>query len=274
MKRLFYFIACIAISFVALVSCRNTRTEAPSHEEIQHQKQEVADSLSNQIDAFADMLFDAASKTFRMNHLELSEAEKLVKPDYLLDPSEAGHFVTRLQKINALAYYIVESGVRMAYDMPVDEAKEAIAKLATELGYPIDFEYMDSDAPFSEKIRRKYVKCKEQGDVSLFWKFQCALVFHTDYIVASNPDLYIPKISEDGLQQFNLVLEYINNAATALAPYDAEMAALLKEIKEWDLLLEQSDWDEAFASGSSTAQFYTGNKSAIIERRNRMIYTK
>lgn len=270
MKQVLLFALMDLVMMGSFTSCNN-KPKGPTEEEIQAQKQELADSLLIKIDGFADQLFDASSKYFRMSMLELTDKEKMVKPDYLLDPSEVNSFVTKSQKINAMAYYIVECGVREAYDMPLDEAKEAIAKLASEVGYPIDFEYMGSDATISEKFRREYEKCKEQGDMVSFWQFQCALVFHTDYIIASNPDLYISKISEEELQQFNLILEYINNAVTALAPYDNEMAALLKEIKDWDLLVEQSDWDEAFESGSSTAQFYIANKKAIIERRNRMI---
>lgn len=268
-----YIVMATAImSALTMGACKNNKeAQEPDPEDVLVQKQEVADSVLNQIDALADKVAETASKSFKFSTLELSEAEKLVKPDYLLDPSAASTFVTRLQKINALAYYAVEYGVRLLYDMPVEEANGAIAKLAAEIGYPIDTELLHSDIPVSEMIKKEYQLCKEMGDIESFWVFQCALIFHTDYIIASNPELYIPKITEEKLQKFNLNLEYVNNAATTLAPYDVEMAFLLKEIKEWDLLTTESEWDEAFATGSTTAQFYIGNKKAIIERRNRMI---
>lgn len=273
MRKNYIFIAAAMAAAITIGACKNNNKKAQESalEDIQAQKQEVADSILAQIDTLAALVSDAASKSFKFSNLELSEKEKMIKPDYLLDPSVAGTFVTRLQKINALAYYTVEYGVRLIYDMPVGEADEAIATLASEIGYPIDTELLRSDIPVSEMIRREYKLCKEYGDIETFWKFLCALIFHTDYIIASNPELYIPKITEEGLQQFNLELEYVNNAATSLAPCDEEMAVLLKEIKEWDVLVEQSDWDAAFATGSTTARFYICNKKAIVERRNRMI---
>jgi len=273
MKKNYLFVAMATLAALTVLGCKNgNKSQETAQEEIQEQKLEVADSVLAMIDEFEAEFVKQSDNAFRISELlSLTDSEKLLKPDYLLDPSAADNFVTRSQKINALAYYTLECGVRDAYDMPLDEVKEVIAKLSLELNIPIDLEYFKSDAPESEKISSTYELCKQRGDIAAFWQFHCAFIFHTDYIIASNPKLYIPKISEEGLKQFNLRLEYVNDAATALAPYDQEMAALLKEIKEWDLLAEPSDWDEAFATESTTAQFYIVNKQAIIDRRNRML---
>lgn len=274
MKRYVLFAAAF-VAVLLVVSCKNNGKKSSGRKittEVQEQKQEVADSVLTLIDEFEAEFLKLSDEGLKLPELfVLTDAEKAIKPDYLLDPAQANLMVTRLQKINALAYYTVEYGIRDSYDMPLEEIKEAMAKLSAEVNFAIDMDYLKSDASESDKISKLYESCKENGDLESFWQFQCALIFHTDYIIASNPDLYIPKISEEGLKQFNLRLEYVNDAATALAPYDKDMAALLKEIKEWDLLTSESDWDAAFATESTTAQFYIANKQAIVERRNRML---
>jgi len=274
MKRYVLFATAI-LAVLLMFSCKNNSKKSSGRKnltEVQTQKQEVADSVLKLIDEFEAEFLKLSDDGMKLPELfVLTDAEKAIKPDYLLDPAQANLLVTRLQKINALAYYTVECGVRESYDMPLEEVKEAMTKLSAEVNFAIDMDHLKSNVSESEKIGRIYESCKENDDLTSFWQFQCALIFHTDYIIASNPDLYIPKISEEGLKQFNLRLEYVNDAATALAPYDSDMASLLKEIKEWDLLASESDWDEAFATESTTAQFYIANKQAIVERRNRML---
>lgn len=276
MTHRFFLILLAIIPALSLSSCKcnqkSNNTSQPTQEEVLAQKQFVADSVLAIVDAFELEFINKSDKCFPIPELfALTADEKMVKPDYLLEPSVASTLVTRTQKINALAYYTLEFAVRDAYGMPLDEVKEVIAKLSLELNFNIDPDYLKSAVPESEKISKIYELCKENGDVASFWQYQCAFIFHTDYIIACNPQLYIPKISEEALKQFNLRLEFVNNAATALAPYDPEMASLLKEIKEWDLLVDESEWDAAFATESSTAHFYINNKQAIIDRRNRML---
>jgi len=133
MKRTLTLIALVAICCAMMVSCKNTKTTEPTPEEIQAQKVALADSVLAEIDAFADEYMLASDNAFFIADYELTEEEKLVKPDYLLEPSFANTLVTKSQKVNALAFYLADIQVRKLYDMPMEEAKEVIAKLAIEL---------------------------------------------------------------------------------------------------------------------------------------------
>ncbi len=99
-------IALAMLAVLTMVSCKNNNKKAqsqdPTQEEVQEMKQALADSVLAEIDAFVDEYIDASSKSFKIRDLELTENEKSVRPDYLLDPSVANNLVTRSQKINAL----------------------------------------------------------------------------------------------------------------------------------------------------------------------------
>jgi len=138
MKRTFQFLAFVAICSAMMVSCKNTKQSEPTLEEIQTQKVALADSVLAKIDAFAGKFIDASEGDFRIVNFELNEEEKMVKPDYLLDPSFANTLVTKSQKVNALAIFLVELTVREIYDMPLEETQEVMAKLAVEIDHPVD----------------------------------------------------------------------------------------------------------------------------------------
>jgi len=139
MKRSLTLVALVAICCAMMVSCRHTKNTEPAPEDLQEQKQALADSVLARIDDLVNEYYDATSKTFSFRNLELTETEKMVKPDYLLDPAVANTLVTRTQKINAIAIYMVEYGVRKGFDMPLDEVEEVTAKLLADIYTPVSF---------------------------------------------------------------------------------------------------------------------------------------
>jgi len=194
MKRTFTLFAVMAICFAMMVSCKN-KTNEPAPEEIEAQKVALADSVLAEIDSLSEQYFDASTKSFKLKEVELTEDEKLVKPDYLLDPSVADTLITKVQKVNALAIYSVELGIRKMYDMPTEEIKEVLLKLAADVNHPIDVDFLISNATSSEKLKKEYEVCKERGDIAYFWQFEEAVITEIEYVIAQNPELFINKIS-------------------------------------------------------------------------------
>jgi len=254
-----------------MVSCKNAKTAEPTPEEIQAQKQALADSVLAEIDAFAERYFDASSHCFKVGGLELSEKEKNVKPDYLLDPSIVNTFITRSQKINALAIYYVERALRKAYDMPQEEVKDAIAKLALELNYPIDVDFWMSDAPTSEKVKREYNAFKERNELSFFWQFQNAIIRECDYIIAQNPELFFSKITEDQWLAFNTNRNTEVNAIDELAKYDEEMALFCEFRNKSRITVPKEEIHQKNASLESARQYYVTYKDVYIAGRNALL---
>jgi len=271
MKRTLTLIALIAICSGTLVSCKNTRTTEPTLEEIQKEKQALADSVLAQIDFFAEEYISASSNTFTFRGLELTENEKSVKPDYLLDPSTANRLVTKAQKINALAYYIVDLGVRMLYDMPTEEAKGAIAKLAMDVNYPVDIDNLQASDGLSNSIKIHYDKCKESGNLSLFWQFQEAFITEVGYIIAQNPELFYSKITEGQWKASIKRIDENTNAMYKLAKYDDEMATVLQIRDKTRVYSSDEERAKELATFESAKQSCIANQDKFIARRNALL---
>jgi len=268
MKRTLNLIALVAICSAMMVSCKNAKNVDPTQEEIQEQRVALADSVLAEIDSLTAQLLDVWEKSFDLGCFVLTPAEKAVKPDYLLDPAAADTLVRKSQKINAMAYYIVDNVIRKLYDMPIEETKAAIAKLAADLNHPIDADFMTSDAPRAEKIKKEYEVCKERGDVAYFWQFQNAIITETCYVTSQNPELFFSKMTEDQWQNFRKRIETIEESLLRLAQYDEEMAQLYDIVvnyKSFSSIEARNDIDKSVETAKN---YRIANKNKFSVRRN------
>jgi len=271
MKKSYIIIAfAIAAGFLFSACVNNNKKTQDSQaapENAQSQKAALADSVLASIDAIAEEYFDATSKCFRLRNIELSDNEKLVKPDYLLAPSAANDLLTKTQKVNALAYYIVEYGLRKAYDMPLEEAKATILKLATDINYPIDFDL----ANYETQIRQIYRKCKENEELTYFWQFQHAIIAEFSYITSRDPEFFFKKITPEQRKSFvDRTSAYIK-AMKRISQYDDEMAYAYFLFKKYRIFPSDEQMMEIYGSTDSIIQFQTENKDKYAARRNALI---
>jgi len=277
MKTNHILIALTIIAALSMVSCKNNNKKAqsqePTQEEVQEMKQALADSVLAEIDAFADKFFIASGNSFRLAKINLSEEEKMIKPDCLLEPSVANTLTTKSQKINALAIYFTDLTVRIIYDMPLDKTKEVIAKLAAEINHPIDNDYLtDFDILPSEKVKKEYEECRERGDLAYFWQFQNAIVIEVNYLLAQNPELFFSKIADDQWQSYIEKIHDKTLAMRALAQHDEDMSGILQQISDnGNIAYTNGEFKNATGTISSAIEFYKNNKDKFIARRNALL---
>jgi len=270
MKRTFQFLALVSICCAMMASCKNAKTAEPTSEEIQQKKQALADSILTKIDDIAEQYWDNYSKSFRFRTLELTDAEKMVKPDYLLNPSVASTLVTKTQKINALAIYDSEQAIRKIYDMPCDDVEVVIAKLITELNFPLSNDFLLGNSTISEKIKACYEACKERGDLALFWQYEEAIGTEANYLFVQNPDLFFSKMTEEQWQSFYNVRCFCFKAVDELAKYDEEMAVLQEFMhKEWTVSNDEAT--KINSDFASARDYRIAHKELYIAKRNALL---
>lgn len=272
MKRPSISIALSLFAVIAFVSCKNgNNSEQTIKDEIEDQKEELTDSILSYIDELAEKYINASDSTDIFSTIKLSEDEKMIKPDYLLEPKDATMLESKFQKVNALAIYVQERSVRRIYDMPTDEADEAIARLIVGLNHPIDAKILSSNDPASEKIKKEYTLCRESGDLSFFWLFQNALMCETDYLISQNPDLFLGKVSKFELQTLNRQWTYFKYAVDKLAFYDDEMKLLDDMVDENANGLTDEEITASYATMEATKKLYQTIKEKVAERRKALL---
>jgi len=275
MKKTLSLIALAALCCTLMAACQNnnkkTQNQEPSQEEIQVQKQALADTVLSQIDAIAEQMFDASKKGFKIKEMELTPEEKAIKPDYLLDLSAANSMVTKSQKVNALAIYVIDYSVRRIYDMPLEEAKQTIIKLAAEVSNSFDADKYLNETTLSEKLRVVYENCKKNGELVFFWQYCYATSMETGYVIANNPELFFSKITDEQWHNFEAVYLSLKKAAMELAKYDDEMAQVVDFILKNRIIVTDDKRVQVNNSVESAKQFRIANKDKYIARRNALL---
>jgi len=152
--------------------------------------------------------------------------------------------------------------------MPIEDVKEAIAKLIVELNHPVDANVIaGSEMLPSERTKSLYNTCKERGDLYYFWQFHNAFISETGYIIAQNPELFFSKISDEAWQAFITAIGEKNNAMRELAKYDTEMSTILQMYETSRVCSSDEEMEQVLASIESAKQYYTANKDKYISKR-------
>lgn len=247
------------------------KVSEPSHIEVEERKAALTSSALAEVDSLYLLYQSALTQSFDIAQFKLTEKEQLVKPEYLLKQSASNDFVTRSQKVNAMAIYVLEKDIKKLFGMPLEDSKQTIAKLAAELNLMDDIEYLNSDAPLSEKLEKEYQVCKERGDLSYFWQFQYALFVETNYILAQNPELFLRRISDEQYQAFHESAVNRIDVIKELAKYDDEMALLKTFIDQDNAWQANIDYPSTLGTKEQRIKYFFYNKDKIIARRNLLI---
>ncbi|MBQ0086240.1 MAG: hypothetical protein KBS72_00950 [Bacteroidales bacterium] len=276
MKKSFLLISLVWVAALT-ISCKNTKNAGSNEESfdaatLEAAKVELADDVLNTLENLAAGYIDAADKMHFDNLLtdNLTEKEKMVTPDYLLDPSVASNMLTRLQKTNALAILVTEYPIRIAYGMPVGQSKEAIAKLVVDLNHPIDLDGETSGAPIAERTKQLYENCKERGELNYFWQFAFACQSSLLYLISNNPDKFFNSIDETSYQNFGKHIKTCLEALKIYAQYDAEIASVLAFWESNGTSLSEADY-QAATSKEGARKIFSERKENLAQLRNSLL---
>ena len=191
------------------------------------QNVEEKDSLKSfeqeQIEASIKMHFDSlASELGKLKQLpvvmkdgaiSLNDAEKQVKPDYLLDLTAADEAMTLSEKYRVLSAIEVDKEVAKLYDMPVDEYDKVIAKLAADINDP-SFKAIDDAANIYEATTTLY-------DL---------------YVTSQNTEKFIAAFNDDAAANVTFRIILIQDALNRLTEYDPELEPVAKAVEPLTVL--------------------------------------
>ncbi len=258
------------------VSCKNNKkaenNEADA-EVVEAAKTILADDVLAKIDELAKSYAENAGENSFSSIISshLTAEEKLIKPDYLLDPAVANTLVTKTQKVNALAILVAENEIRRAYGMPIEESKEAIARLIAEIGSSLSIDDPDSKT-ISEKLSEIYNNCKENGELALFWQFQFAVQCEFRYLISQNLDLFFRNISEEQFHSFSQQFLSCREVVETLAEYDPEVKLAWDTYSKFrESHPDESARHEAYKTVEVAKKTYASKKEAFAARRAEML---
>jgi len=233
-KNIFLLLAAV-VTLLPCVSCKTQKNANIDNEEVSQQVEAAKVVLADEVVAMLDTLNMKFVSNLSENSLfinfNLTEREKMIKPDFLFNPEEANAFVTRAQKEKALAMLYIDLVVRENYDMPTDHSIKVIKEFMYDLNIPFDQEYFnDMSIPFDERLVNLYSIFKEREDVTHFWRLLFSAQVEAMYVISTNPDLYLRDVTPE---TFALVMErmqVVADAMTVLYEYDPETKEIVDDV--------------------------------------------
>ncbi len=272
MKKTYLFIA-LAMVAAMTVSCKNNnkkaaKTAEANAEVVEAAKIILADDVLATIDEIAQAFLDESKNVIITEIISssLTDEEKLVKPDYLLEAAQVNELVTKSQKLNALAILFVERYIRQAYGMSTEETDKVSAHLIAELNHPVLADEMNNLSP-SEKARKTYETCKENGEVPYYWQWAFAMQIEYNYLISKNADVFFRNITKEQFDSFAFRYRNCRSALRILAEYDEEIASILKAHDASRVANSDEESDILFATKESAKEYMVASKDIIASRR-------
>ena len=275
MKKYYLFIALAMVAAMS-VSCKNNNKNAKTNEAaeeiVEAAKVVLADDLLATLNEIGESLINDSNMFDVAGHIaeQLTEKDKLIKPDYLFDPSKVNSMVTRSQKISALGFLICERPIRIAYGMPLDAADEAIGRLMVDLNYTIPVKKIE-DNPIYDIVKEEYEEYKERGELPFFWQFNFSIVNDALFLISRNPDYFFSNITEEQYRSFENRFISCLKAVNVLAKYDQEVAIAFKVFEENMVNNNLEEEMKAFGSFDEAKQQITEAKEIIAARRSALL---
>lgn len=231
-------IVLLAAAIVALPSCKNNNKNAGEQEAKDYSESTASEIVEETLKADLTNLIQSAKsikpvpfiKAQKDGKLVLSEKEKMVKPDYLLNPSITSKLATLYQKYRAVGMLTTDKNIADMYEMPIRDYNEAIFKVLTDINDPalmnfytlqsIDIE-SDREA-FSTFVDEEY----EEDRANFFWDGIAAAMVEQVFILTRDVDKFMPMFTDELAADITFNFVCVHDGLTKMVDAYPEMVSL------------------------------------------------
>lgn len=228
----------LALALVLAPSCKNQKNKKVVKEVEKTEISEKEKNLTEELKANLKNLAESAKQLKTIAFIQkksdgsftLTEDEKLVKPDYLVDPTVVDELVTLSQKYRCWTMLGVDKMVCELYDMPVTEYESAIARLIADLNDPAIDSFAGIDWNVDETVKAeldKFVDAEySAGRAPFMWDAVAASLVEQMYVITRNIDLFMPLFDDQSAADFTYNFVTVHERILDLMEFYPEMENL------------------------------------------------
>ncbi len=230
----------ISISILAFIisSCGNNASKKIQEDKGDTTKVEekyLEGDLKIKIDSLVSELsklnLDPVFTKSQSGKIVLSTKEKMIKPTYLLPPSKGDELVTLSQKYRATMMLRMDMAVAYLYEMPLEDYKQAIAKLLININNPAFKLNLNEDAKNNPEQIRGFITKLYDGEVSnntvnFFWDAIVASLIEDLYILTQNTDLFIPCFTDQSASEITYRFILVHEGIQEMIKFHPELENL------------------------------------------------
>ena len=240
MKKLsFLAVAFTAMIFAACGGNKSAQNTAEADSIKGFEQQQIEASIKMQFDSLASELGRLKKLPISMNKetgaIQLSDKEKQVKPDYLLNVSVADSATTLSEKYRAVAALGVDLELAKLYGMPTEDYSKAISKLAADINDP-SFKAIENPENIHETTEVLYKAMDENGRINYYWQLVSTALIENLFIVSQNSDKFMASLDDDAASNITFRIILLQDAVNRLTEYDTEFIPVAKAIEPLTVL--------------------------------------
>ncbi len=226
----------LALAVVILPSCKNQSKKKAAQEagttEISQKEKLVTEELKLNLQALSESVGKMKSVPFIYSSngsVKLSPKEKLVKPEYLLDPALVADLVTLTQKYRAVAMLSVDKAVAELYDLPVKEYEENTAKVAMDINdaaLKTFAEKLQANQGVGEAFTDFYDAEIEANRAPFFWEAMAAGMVEQLFVCTKNLEKFLGMFDDQSASDVTYNFVCVHEGIKSLIEFYPEMESL------------------------------------------------
>lgn len=224
MKKISIFAAIVAAMTFASCGGNKSANTAEVENEKSFEQEQVEAKIKLELDSLASELARLPKLPILVEGeggIQLSEEEKMLKPDYLIDPADAENATTLAEKYRMLAALSVDKQIAAMYDMPTDEIQNAIAKLMVDIDDP-SFQEIEDASTIHETSQKLYDAMEKCGRINYYWQLVAGALLEEAYVMSQNTEKFITAFDDESASSVTFRIILLSDATSRLAGYDPE----------------------------------------------------
>lgn len=236
MKKIAIILAAAAFAVIAMPSCKNNKKTAEEAEDYSQTTAQELNTEALKVD-MANLVASAKRikavpflKSSQDGKIQLTDKEKMVKPDYLISKSVIEGLVGLNQKYRAVGILTSDKSIADLYEMPTADYNEAIVKLLTDINDsaltdfytlpPLDIE--TNTEAFGIFVDEE----KEAGRLNFFWEGVSAGLVEQVFLLTRDIDRYMPMFTDELANDITFNFVCVHDGLTKTVDATPEMASL------------------------------------------------
>lgn len=224
-------VAFAALTFAACGGKKTTENVEAQDSVKSFEQEQIEASIKLQLDSLASQLGQLKQLPIiqKDGAIKLTDAEKQVKPDYLLDVAAADKALTLSEKYRVLSALEVDKEVAKLYDMDTAELDKAIAKLVADINDP-SFKAIEGTSGIHETAQELYSAMSQNGRINYFWQVVASSLVEQLYVTSRNTDKFLTSFTDDAAANVTFRIILLQDALNRLTEYDSEISPVVEAI--------------------------------------------
>ena len=238
MKKLAMF--AVVIAALAFAACDGKKSAQPVEETDSiksFEQEQVEAKIKMELDSLAAAIGELKQLPIvkDADGIKLSDEEKQVKPDYLLQASVAENAATLAEKYRMVSALSVDKKIAALYDMPTDEYDKAISKLVTDIDDP-SFKEIQDAATIFETTQALYDNMNQNGRINYFWQLAGTSLVEQLFAISQNSDKFLASFDDDAASNVTYRIALLTEAIGRLKQYDPSIEPVANAIEPLNVL--------------------------------------